>query len=385
MNSYIFSFKKMPFALIISIALVILIEFFVFSKAYLVSDLFTLVLATKRAEIKKGINADVLIIGDSRSAAINPKYLESKSDKYKVYNLSIPHMGSSHQYYLTLQQYLRYNKEPKLILFSAKPFILFGKANYNNLFSGQAEYRIKRLHRFLDSSVLLKEFIKITFKNIDYRNGVTKTIIAKLEALSYFFKNLISGLMPSFDYREFVKYVGPNFITKISQEKNVNGLIHRNLNIVIEENLKRRNSLIEDKGQVLFNSHGKIDEKQYRDLNIQFKNYLKGANDLRALESFVEFTNKLRIPVIFFVMPQLDAEVKLMNKYSNFYDFYQKLRLLGKNFNYFYFYDDFEKSYEDKYFGDWSHLNQLGVLKMNTELSKTLKPIIISAINKIPN
>ncbi|GBF51062.1 hypothetical protein LPTSP4_25930 [Leptospira ryugenii] len=65
-------------------------------------------------------DADILIIGDSRSMAL-AGYQKQNDSEYSVYNHSLPAMGPKY-YRFFIEKYLRSgNKKPKMVLFAASP------------------------------------------------------------------------------------------------------------------------------------------------------------------------------------------------------------------------------------------------------------------------
>jgi len=75
----------------------------------------------KRKYVESGkADADVIIIGDSRSMAL-AGYVKQSKDEYTVYNHSLPAMGPKY-YRFFLEKYLKSgNRKPKMVLFAASP------------------------------------------------------------------------------------------------------------------------------------------------------------------------------------------------------------------------------------------------------------------------
>lgn len=108
--------------ILIALSFFIILEIIVrLTDVYYLEQPETFFVNLKRAYVESGkADADIIIIGDSRSMALEG-YVAKNNSEYTVYNHSLPAMGPKY-YRFFLDKYLKSgNKKPKMILFTASP------------------------------------------------------------------------------------------------------------------------------------------------------------------------------------------------------------------------------------------------------------------------
>jgi hypothetical protein len=123
-------------------------------------------------------NATVLLIGTSRTAHINPKYLQKYFPNDKIYNLAIP--GSSISTQKSNIEYFIKHKKIKAIIYGLD-FFSFNPFYYKEKTKEDARYDDNYINDYLDSLLsirtlrksikTLKDNIKNKEEKIDYSNG----------------------------------------------------------------------------------------------------------------------------------------------------------------------------------------------------------------------
>lgn len=108
--------------ILLALSFFILLEIIVrLTDVYYLEQPETFFVNLKRSYVESGkADADIVIIGDSRSMAL-AGYTPKNKQEYSVYNHSLPAMGPKY-YRFFLDKYLKSgNKKPKMILFTASP------------------------------------------------------------------------------------------------------------------------------------------------------------------------------------------------------------------------------------------------------------------------
>ena len=335
-NLSIFNFKKIPRAFLLSAVIAFILELIVFSNGYLCADKSTLCIVHK-AKMLKARKSDIIILGQSRSLAINGKKLEdSLGGRYSIYNYANPTLGTNLQYYLILKEYLQYHEKPKAILLTV-PIEHIGLYEKHGIF--------RALGRGIEHQ-FLKRFCR-------YFNPLFMMLNVPFEEKWRSLRQYAELVMPSSNYRIFIK----------------DRVTNKDLRKVIDRNILILESMDASNGQMLFYEDKIVSDKELSEKLPTGKK--TGSIEDKNIEKFLQLANKEKIPVLFFLMPICKLRYEVMENLDWFNDIYAILNRYEKKYEYFNFWQANIK-YEKKYFGDWSHLNKNGADKFNNELGTFL-------------
>ena len=94
-----FSFSRLPAGFVLFALVVLLLELLVFSKGYMLADMSTLAVTRTSRMIDEGHDRDILLLGASRSLAVNAREMEQALEDFdNIYNYSVPSLGTSMQF-----------------------------------------------------------------------------------------------------------------------------------------------------------------------------------------------------------------------------------------------------------------------------------------------
>lgn len=306
-----------------------------FSKTYLLADKSALCVIYKSGLIQSRQSADVLILGRSRGLAIDAKGLEQSLDeRLTVCNLALPSLATDLQLYLILKKYLGFCKKPQLIIAEEQP----------ESFCERAEDDLKvvdkpRLRRFVSFRALWGEV----------------PLSQLLTVLPDYAKNMI----PSMNYSYFIK----TFLSK----KNIG---------LFTASMDRGESIIKDlrstNGQLLYLQNSVVSDEEIQ------MNFPKDPrmDRIRNFEKFVALCDKNEIRTVFMMMPIHRARYDEMRRLGWFDYIDGQMERLKKKYKHFEYYKINDLSFEEKYFADWSHLNEVGVHKFNEAFKIRLKALL---------
>ena len=352
-HSSTFSFRQLPAGFILFALVAMLLEFFVFSRSYMLADMSTVAVTHTSRMIEQDRNLDLLILGASRSLAINAKQLATGLDDFEsAYNHSVPSLGTSLQFYMILEKYLDHNEKPRAILLSLGPEV-FGQfrvdALFYTLWSGEAE----RFWRFFS----LPELIK-------YMPFKEKIFIIPL---------YVQTILNSYNYRMNLR----DYL-----ELNLFGIDRWGVADVVGRNQQILHTMDETGGQLIYWPERTVSNDEMIFENIvplgglaeyEYETYyLRKDENIRR---FLHFATERQIPVIVFFMPVPRPRYELMDKYRNFQYTRRRMSDFEDRFKSVFFLDR-DINYEMRYFGDSSHLNKLGAEKFNNEFSRDVEQLL---------
>ena len=319
----------------------------------MLADMSTLAVTRNSGMIEKAYDRDVLMLGASRSLAVNARALEENLEDFdNIYNHSVPSLGTSLQFYMILEKYLDHNKKPRAILLSLGPET-FGQfrvdALFYTLWSGEAE----RFWRFFS----LPELIR-------YMPFKEKIFIAPL-----YYQTLLN----SYNYRVNIR----DFF-----ELKLFGVDRWGVPDVIGRNRELLRVMDDTNGQMIYwpDRQVSVDEMIFENIaplgglaDYEYESYyLRKDENIRR---FLHLAWAEEIPVVVFFMPVPTPRYELMDKYRNFDYTRRRMSEFEEKFKTVFFLDR-DINYELKYFGDSSHLNRLGAEKFNREFSADLKQLL---------
>lgn len=338
------SFKTLPKGFVFCAIFVLCLEMFLFSKSYFISDMSTLSVVRTSKLIEAGQSDDIIVLGSSRSLALDAKILESLTfDDDSAVNLSVPSLGTSLQYNMQLQKYLADNEKPEYILFAVAPEI-FGQFGVDQLFytlwSGEAD----RFRRFFS-----------LFETLNYISYKEKVFLIGMYA-----KNILN----SYNYRVYIKdFV--NFSVFGTSELGSEDVVSKNHKLI--EKMKATN------GQMIYWPDRQVPYEEQLLHNIlplgamadyEYDTfYLHKDKNISDLLTFALIND---IPVLMYTMPVSTPRYELMKKYGNFRYMERRVQEWEETYPNFRFYN-YDFSYPMKLFGDSSHLNMEGAERFNRE------------------
>ncbi|HTL70908.1 MAG TPA: hypothetical protein VL404_06420, partial [Candidatus Eisenbacteria bacterium] len=193
--------RRPPWGLLAAAAAGIVLEVFVFSRAYLLADQTNLCLLYKKSLLRESrASDDVVIFGDSMPMLLDAAQMERWAGKrYTIRNEAVPELGPSLAYWLELEQYLDYHERPRLILFSTWPHAFYRRGE-EVLSRMPDDFFIHRMRRYLDMRYLLRE---AAFEENAFLRAKNS-----LEILRVYSENLL----PSVNYRIFIRACAPEAI-----------------------------------------------------------------------------------------------------------------------------------------------------------------------------
>jgi hypothetical protein len=161
---------------------VLVLELALFSRSYLLADRSTLSVTRTAELIENNQNSDMVILGASRSLAVDARLLEDSLEDFdEIYNYSVPSLGTSAQFAMILQKYLDNNRKPEVLLLALGPES-FGKFRIDELFFSLWSGEAIRLRRFFSVIDLLR-YMPWKEKIFLVRDGKTETIKIKGQEL----------------------------------------------------------------------------------------------------------------------------------------------------------------------------------------------------------
>jgi hypothetical protein len=303
--------------------------------------------------IEDGKNRDLLIIGASRSLAVNARQLESTLDDFdNAYNYSVPSLGTSLQFPMIMEKYLDNNDRPKVILLSLGPET-FGHAKVDALFyslwSGEAE----RFWRFFSLPELLQ-----------YMPVKEKIFIVPLYA---------QKLLNSYNYRVNIR----DYL-----EYKLFGVDKWGVDNVITRNQKLLSIMDATNGQMIYWPDREVPQDEMIFENIvplgglaeyEYETYYLRKDE--NIRHFLHITAEHEIPVVVFFMPVPEPRYELMDKYRNFNYTRRRMSDFEERFKNVIFLDR-NINYDMRYFGDSSHLNTKGAEKFNNEFVVDIEQLL---------
>lgn len=338
-----------------AVLIIVVIESFAFSHAYLSADMSNLCIIHKSGIIKDRENFDVVVFGASRALSIDGKALEQSEDGegYSVYNLALPHLGTSLEFYLALKKYLEHKVRPKLILLSIPPE-MFGVTDKDGIFEGDPRKEAGRFRRFFDLSDLIF--------NVPFRG--------KWSIVKEYTRNMI----PSFNYGQFITRPYSFLSLETWRTKWTKEIMIRNRNIL--------RHLDETNGQLVYHADRIVPEGElFQVMPTRETGRITAGNVESAenIERFVALANRHDIPVLFFFMPLVHERYEKMEEIGYIDSIMKRIRCFEDRYGRFHYVDIGPLSYTKDFFGDWSHLNRRGVARFNRELQMRFKEMLRQA------
>jgi len=286
-----------------------------FSDKYYEREITAYVLSEKEKKLKSGSKYDDIVLGDSRTLAIN--YC-CQNESNEIYNYSFPNVGGIYQYVYFLQKYLRTQPKPKKILWSFIPLQLTDHweifKNPSPSWKSDMIYRSSKLYSVTD-------IIKPDKDNIFYRHPDTT-------------KNLLYRKL-FIDFSSVIKY------------------------FIEDDYKKKRESLFNKKtGGLIFAIEKKWTYDSSNELEqIEF-NISERSVDF--IKQFLELSKQNSIKVFLFNMPIPDTiyRHRIANAfYKKYFDTINQIKQLYPDTFFVY---DRVLSYDDSFFCDGSHMNYIG-------------------------
>ena len=352
-RSFISNSRHFPAGFLLFLLIAVLLELLLFSRSYMVSDMSTLAVTRIGRMIEDGKNRDLLIMGASRSLAVNARQLESALDDFdNAYNYSVPSLGTSLQFPMIMEKYLDNNDRPKVILLSLGPET-FGHAKVDALFyslwSGEAE----RFWRFFSLPELLQ-----------YMPVKEKIFIVPLYA---------QKLLNSYNYRVNIR----DYL-----EYKLFGVDKWGVDNVITRNQKLLSIMDATNGQMIYWPDREVPQDEMIFENIvplgglaeyEYETYYLRKDE--NIRHFLHITAEHEIPVVVFFMPVPEPRYELMDKYRNFNYTRRRMSDFEERFKNVIFLDR-NINYDMRYFGDSSHLNAKGAEKFNNEFVVDIEQLL---------
>lgn len=268
-------------------------------------------------------NNEILIIGDSRAVAgFNPKIIDSN----KVYNLNLggatPITG-----YFTLKKLLNSGKTPKLLIVSYAPFHLIEDDSYPRIIKED----------FLNFNEISELYDEINSEN---------DVFWRKDEFNYHKYNLVNR------YKAYLLKI--KFPIFFSAEIKNSKFLRKS------ENLKMAYDI---KNQMGFFTYGKKDFSDLNNQEVELNTFNINKTISKYLTKLFRLANDNNIKLIYINTPFNEAsKLNLNNSFLNNYE--KKFNLYKKEFPEVIFYSQIY-SYENKYFGDPSHLNKNGSKKFS--------------------
>ena len=355
--SSISSSSRFPRGFVLFVVLAATLELAFFSSGPLISDMSTLSVTRTADLIEEGHDVDVLVMGASRSLAIDAKKLASELDEYdSSYNYSVPSLGTSLQYSMILEKYLDNADKPDIILLALGPEI-FGQfkidALFNSLWSGEAD----RMRRFFSLPELL-----------EYMPYKEKIFVVPL-----YLRNILN----SYSYRAYVRdYLDFHLF----------GIEKWGVGDVFARNRRLLQTMENTGGQMVYwpDRHVPIDEMIFENIvplgglaEYEYPSfYLRKDENLRR---FFHIAWENNIPVVAFLMPVPAPRFALMEKYRNFNYIDRRMNDFEQLFKTV-FYHKTDINWDMYYFGDSSHLNAEGAQRFNDQFVADIKQLLKQGI-----
>jgi len=362
MNSSIFNSKKVPAGFILAAIAIFLAEIFVFTKAIAFVDRSRFCDRVKLELTKAGPDFDVVIFGASRTLALNAATLEvSAGGELSVYNLSVADLSAGSQFYLGLKQYLRYNKKPKLLLLSVVI------EDFGNDIRGEIA-----IWPYTMDGAPIEDLGGGIDRYCDYFSlGLVLTSFPLPETAGLF-KYYVGQVVPSIHYRDFIENVFPlsyMFDERVRGKKKKTRFEIQKVHREVEKSLRDRS------GQMIFNKNELVtDDMIQRAMPENPKVYSEDKD--KFIERFVALADENDIPVVFFFMPIISQRYEKM-KELGWFDYAEKRFSEYENrYPNFMYYRDNRISYDKKYFGDWSHLNENGAERFSEDIAPHFQKIL---------
>ena len=350
---FISSSNRFPAGFALFLVFLLALELLFFSRGPLISDMSTLSVTRTAGLIEEGRPLDILLMGASRSLAIDATQLASELEDYqRIANYSVPSVGTSLQYSMILQKYLDNTEKPDLILLALGPEI-FGQfrvdALFYTLWSGEAD----RFRRFFSLPELLEY---MPFKE-------------KIFLLPMYARNLLN----SYNYRVYVRdYLDFHLF----------GVDKWGVGDVIERNHRLLEKMEKTGGQMIYWPDRKVPMEEMIFENIlplgglaeyeYHSMYLRKDENLRR---FFHMAAAEEIPVVAFMMPVPRPRYELMQKYGNFNYIRRRMGEFEDRFKSLLFLD-LDINWDMQYFGDSSHLNAEGARRFNDQFGPKLEQLL---------
>ena len=348
-----FNSNSPPWGFVLFALCVLVLELALFSRSYLLADRSTLSVTRTAELIENNQNSDMVILGASRSLAVDARLLEDSLEDFdEIYNYSVPSLGTSAQFAMILQKYLDNNRKPEVLLLALGPES-FGKFRIDELFFSLWSGEAIRLRRFFSVIDLLR-----------YMPWKEKIFLVPL-----FFDNVINSYSYRSHIRDFLDY------HILGEDKwGVPNVIARNKTLL--------QHMEETNGQMLYWADREVAEHELYFENILplggLAQYEYDSFYLRKDEniSLALATAQLhRIPVVIFFMPVPRPRHELMEKYGNFDYIRRRMGEFEDRFRNAIFLD-MDIVYDMPLFGDSSHLNSRGADKFNKEFQVALGDLV---------
>ncbi|MDR2122360.1 MAG: hypothetical protein LBP34_04460 [Flavobacteriaceae bacterium] len=310
------------------------------------------------------INADIAIYGSSRAANhINPMTLEKELNS-TAYNLG---MVGQNIWLQNLRhiEYLKYNRKPKVLIYSLDDFLLFNDP------IGIYQPDQFSPYIFWPERTEIKKQLSVyehpPFTYFDYKVPLLRYVDSyytnkALELVRNTIFSYISKLKLSDDDTTPKPEVSKNENTTETEDATAYNLPGKKVKGYIPRNLTWNNDLDEAQASMK-NFHTSVNKK-----------------GIRLFEKMINELQQKNILVVFVYTPEYVEGQKFIKNRAQVMKIYKDI---SKKYNIpFYDYSKDSMSYEKKYFFNSLHLNAAGAELFSEKLAKDLKPVLQESLKK---
>ncbi len=335
-NSSTSSFKR-PAALLVACLVIGLAEGFLHIHADDLLDMSAVCIRSKIAQMRSGPMEDIVILGTSRSLAIDARLLQqSLGNRRTVFNYSLPDLGTTREFAWTLRRYLVERRHlPALILLAIPPEMFGGYQVYDDLSHLRGE--------------LFRRFFTPSFLWLHLAGPQKWELLRRIDARNY---------LPSYDLRNVLRVHWQH--THFAPWR-LAAFIHRNREIV--DRLERTN------GQMLFDTGRPLQQaRALAGLPPDEATFRATLRPCLSLQAFLSEAARYRIPTMLIDTPlptprydrlaelgYFDVMERVVNQAQNAYPFFHYLPAPDSRY------------YECENFSDYSHLNRKGIERFNAD------------------
>lgn len=348
-NSLSIFLNKAPWALLICLALLLITESFIRKNVQAIVGLEDSLFIQRKSHLNgpKKLDYDGILIGDSRIIGINAKLIsqtfsDTLKEDHNFHNFSLLY-SDIRAHYILLKNYLEKHKKPQYIIFSSMPEATFN--GWNIIYEMYNKHT--HIYRFGTTFPLKDIYLTLPFRDF------LKFIPIKTE-----------GLSELFTYRGFIYSI---LVGK------------RRLQLEAQSYLNR--SIDQKNGGVILGNTGHVTQKSIKRSLIYAQSTTMNENSVLWLEKFFQLAQENNIQVIMFNMPLLSSiyDQRMDNGFNKKY--LNLLNELLKKYKNVTFIGPKIRTYDQKYFDDFSHLNTKGFDRFDKELNDILKQYLLNAKN----
>ena len=340
----IFSSKKIPFAFILCLFLLILTEFVSRQLSVYYMPTQNLLYLHRRSFLSQEnpLKYEGVIIGDSRVMAVNAQKISAAISKkigreFNVYNFSVFYSDIRH-FYLILKNYLEKHESPEIVFLSLMPESVFGGWNVTGDIMNSREGYISRLCLLSSVHDLWLTYPKLFF--------LKKLLIPKIENMSYFLT-----------YRLYLRHFNSAQLKENHLQRIEDGMRKTSGGIYFAQDIPLTEETL--KGMAFYN----------QDVNIN-------VDSAKWYKKIIQLAERKEIPVIIFNAPYPDTVYNMREKNGFNRRYNRFIEEISKEFKNVYFVLPIIDKYKDDLSADWIHLNLKGVEIFNKQLTQKLGDIV---------